>query len=47
MNVPCGFADGLPVGMQLMGAPFTEDKLLQVAYAYEQSTDWHKQRPAL
>ena len=47
MNVPCGFVDGLPVGMQLMGAPFTEEKLLQVAYAYEQSTDWHKQRPAL
>jgi aspartyl-tRNA(Asn)/glutamyl-tRNA(Gln) amidotransferase subunit A len=47
LNVPCGFVDGLPVGMQLMGAPFTEDKLLQVAYAYEQSTDWHKRRPDL
>ncbi len=47
VNVPCGFVDGLPVGMQLMGAPFTEDTLLQVAYAYEQSTDWHTRRPAL
>ncbi len=47
LSVPCGFADGLPVGMQLMGAPFSEDLLLQVAYAYEQSTDWHSRRPAL
>lgn len=47
LNVPCGFVDGLPVGMQLMGAPFSEGTLLQVAYAYEQSTDWHSRRPTL
>ncbi len=47
MNVPCGFADDLPVGMQLMGKPFSEDVLLRVAYAYEQSADWHLRRPSL
>ncbi|MEN6546828.1 MAG: Asp-tRNA(Asn)/Glu-tRNA(Gln) amidotransferase subunit GatA [Armatimonadia bacterium] len=47
MNVPCGFSQGLPIGMQLMGRFFDEPTLLKVAYAYEQSTEWHKQRPAL
>ncbi len=47
MNVPCGFVDGLPVGIQLMGKPFAEATLLQVAYAYEQATEWHKMRPTL
>jgi aspartyl-tRNA(Asn)/glutamyl-tRNA(Gln) amidotransferase subunit A len=47
LSVPCGFARGLPIGMQLMGKSFDEATLLQVAYAYEQSTDWHKQRPSL
>ncbi|MFP3903481.1 MAG: Asp-tRNA(Asn)/Glu-tRNA(Gln) amidotransferase subunit GatA [Armatimonadota bacterium] len=47
LNVPCGFADDMPVGMQLMGRPFGEGTLLQVAYAYEQATDWHSRRPQL
>jgi aspartyl-tRNA(Asn)/glutamyl-tRNA(Gln) amidotransferase subunit A len=52
LSIPCGFAqtdDGrdLPVGMQLLGKAFDEARLLQVAYAYEQSTDWHKRRPDL
>jgi aspartyl-tRNA(Asn)/glutamyl-tRNA(Gln) amidotransferase subunit A len=47
ISVPCGFVKGLPVGMQLMGKPFDESLLLQVAYAYEQSTHWHKQRAEL
>ncbi len=47
MSIPCGFADGLPVGLQIMGRPFEEGKLLQVAYAYEQATNWHQQRPVL
>ena len=46
MSLPCGFAevDGkkLPVGLQLIGQPFQEARLLQIAQAYEQSTDWHK-----
>ena len=46
MSIPCGFADTdgkkLPVGLQLIGQPFQEARLLQIAHAYEQSTDWHK-----
>jgi aspartyl-tRNA(Asn)/glutamyl-tRNA(Gln) amidotransferase subunit A len=43
---PVGFdANGLPVGMQLMGQPFDEGRLLQIAHAYQQVTDWHKQKP--
>ena len=50
ISVPCGFAqadDGkrLPIGLQFLGQAFDEARLLQVAHAYEQSTDWHKARP--
>ncbi len=45
MSLPCGFSnDGLPVGLQIIGAPFAEEKMLQAAHAYEQSTEWHKKR---
>jgi len=47
ISIPCGFADGLPVGMQILGKPFAEGTILRVAYAYEQATEWHKRRPAL
>jgi aspartyl-tRNA(Asn)/glutamyl-tRNA(Gln) amidotransferase subunit A len=51
ISVPCGFAevDGhpLPVGLQLLGKALNEARLLQIAHAYEQSTDWHKARPPL
>ncbi len=51
LSVPCGFgeADGkkLPVGLQFLGQPFDEARLLQIAHAYEQSTDWHLAAPAL
>jgi aspartyl-tRNA(Asn)/glutamyl-tRNA(Gln) amidotransferase subunit A len=47
ISIPCGFADSLPVGLQIIGKPFAEETILQVAYAYEQATEWHKRRPAL
>jgi aspartyl-tRNA(Asn)/glutamyl-tRNA(Gln) amidotransferase subunit A len=51
ISVPCGFAqlDGhrLPIGLQLLGKPLDEARILQIAHAYEQSTDWHKARPSI
>jgi aspartyl-tRNA(Asn)/glutamyl-tRNA(Gln) amidotransferase subunit A len=48
MSVPCGFdGNGLPIGMQLIGKVLREDQLLQVAYAYEQSTEWHLRSPSI
>ena len=48
LSVPCGFdAADLPIGMQVMGPAFGEDKALRVAYAYERATDWHTRRPIL
>ena len=45
ISIPAGFADGLPIGMQIIGKPFSEETLLKIAYAYEQATEWHKRRP--
>ncbi|MCL6612259.1 MAG: Asp-tRNA(Asn)/Glu-tRNA(Gln) amidotransferase subunit GatA [Peptococcaceae bacterium] len=47
ISVPAGFSGGLPVGMQIMGRPFAEGTLLQVAHAFERSTDHHKKFPEL
>jgi len=47
INLPCGFSNGLPVGMQIIGPQFSEELLFQVGYAFEQATDWHKRRPKL
>jgi aspartyl-tRNA(Asn)/glutamyl-tRNA(Gln) amidotransferase subunit A len=45
---PCGFtADGLPIGLQISGAPFAEATVIALAYAYEQATEWHIRRPRL
>ncbi len=45
VNVPCGFSQDLPIGLQIIGPQFSEELLFQVGYAYEQVTDWHKKRP--
>ncbi len=48
ISIPCGFsALGLPIGLQIATKPFTEALTLQIAYAYEQATDWHTMRPSL
>ncbi len=47
ISIPAGFADKLPIGMQIMGKPFSEEMLLRIAFAYEQATDWHKRKPLL
>jgi len=47
VSVPVGFADGLPVGMQLAGAWWRDGMLLRTAVAYQSVTDWHTARPAL
>lgn len=52
LSLPCGFAQSengkaLPIGLQLLGPALEEARILQIAHAYEQSTDWHKQRPPI
>jgi aspartyl-tRNA(Asn)/glutamyl-tRNA(Gln) amidotransferase subunit A len=48
MSLPCGFsADGLPIGLQLIGRPFDEATILGTAYAFEQATTWHQRKPQL
>jgi len=48
MSVPCGFsAEGLPIGLQIMGKHFNEEKLFKAAYNFEQATDFHKKKPEI
>ncbi|MEW6001804.1 MAG: Asp-tRNA(Asn)/Glu-tRNA(Gln) amidotransferase subunit GatA [Nitrospirota bacterium] len=48
ISIPCGFtSNNLPIGLQIIGKHFDEESILKVAYAYEQSTDWHKRKPVL
>ena len=47
ISIPAGFADGLPIGMQIIAKPFAEETILKIAYAYEQATEWHKKRPEI
>ncbi len=47
ISIPAGFSNGLPIGMQIMGSYFSENTILNAAYAFEQATDWHKMRPSL
>ncbi len=45
LSAPCGFVDGLPVGLQLIGQAFDEGRILNVAHRYQQETDWHARAP--
>lgn len=47
ISVPCGFDGGLPLGLQIIGKHFDEATVYRVAHAFEQATDYHKQKPEL
>jgi aspartyl-tRNA(Asn)/glutamyl-tRNA(Gln) amidotransferase subunit A len=48
ISVPCGFTrTGLPIGVQIVGAPFAEATVLAAAHAYERATSWHTRKPPL
>ena len=47
ISIPCGFADGMPVGMQLIGKVLDEETVLRAAYTFEQATDFHKAMASL
>lgn len=49
ISLPCGFTTNpkLPIGLQILGKPFGEQTILNLAYAYEQATNWHKEKPTL
>ena len=46
LSVPCGFdADGMPIGMQIMGPHLSEETLLRIGHMYQNQTDWHRKHP--
>lgn len=45
LALPCGFADGLPISIQLVGRPFSENTLLALGHEFQKRTDWHRRRP--
>jgi aspartyl-tRNA(Asn)/glutamyl-tRNA(Gln) amidotransferase subunit A len=45
LTIPCGFANGMPMGLQLVGSPFSENMLLAIGKTFQDRTDWHKKRP--
>lgn len=47
ITVPCGFVNGLPIGMQVVGAPFSENRVIAFAREFQKRTNFHKQRPPL
>jgi len=47
ISIPAGFVNGLPAGLQIIGKPFSEQVLFKISHAYQQVTDWHKQRPEI
>ncbi|HMF76513.1 MAG TPA: amidase [Bryobacteraceae bacterium] len=47
LTIPCGYADGLPVGLQIVGRPFSENRILALGKEFQQRTDFHKQHPVV
>ncbi len=47
LSLPCGFAGGMPVALQLVGRPWTENTLLAIGVEFQRLTDWHRRRPPL
>jgi aspartyl-tRNA(Asn)/glutamyl-tRNA(Gln) amidotransferase subunit A len=47
ISIPCGFANNLPIGMQIIGRFYEEETILRIAYNYEQNTPFHKEKPNL
>jgi aspartyl-tRNA(Asn)/glutamyl-tRNA(Gln) amidotransferase subunit A len=47
LSLPCGFANGMPMAIQLVGRPFAENELLTLGKAFQERTDWHKRRPPM
>jgi aspartyl-tRNA(Asn)/glutamyl-tRNA(Gln) amidotransferase subunit A len=45
VSVPCGMVEGLPVGLQIIGPHFAEERLLATAHAWQRETDWHRRLP--
>lgn len=45
LSLPCGFADGMPIAISLVGRPFSENTLLTIGRAFQKATDWHRRRP--
>ena len=45
LSIPCGFANGMPMGLQLVGSPFSENMLLAIGRTFQERSDWHKRRP--
>ena len=46
LSLPAGFsAEGLPIGVQLIGAPFADATLVRIGRAFQEATDWHRRRP--
>ena len=44
--LPCGFAENMPVALQVVGVPFSENTLLAIGREFQKRTDWHKRHPA-
>lgn len=47
ISIPCGYKDGLPIGMQIMAKGLDEETLIKAAYTFEQHTDYHRRKPEL